>query len=137
MKIISGSDEDCYPFGAKGQAGVYVVHVVPEGPGARAGLEIGHRILEINGNMIDPTDKNKIAMALLEAGDSPTTLRIRKHPPPPGFMVLFMLPHFSSIISLACCLPLYCSSASALNFARVFVRSVLTIILSSITSCRL
>ena len=73
---------------------------MPEGPGARAGLEIGHRILEINGKMIDPTDKNKIALALLEAGDSPTTLRIRKHPPPPGFMVL--LYSFHNFVPYCC-----------------------------------
>lgn len=36
--------------------------------------------------MVDPTDKNKIALALLEAGDK-INLRVRKHPPPHGFMV--------------------------------------------------
>ncbi|CAG7834536.1 unnamed protein product, partial [Allacma fusca] len=87
VKIVSGSEQDCFPFAPKDQPGVYVVHVANDGPAAAAGLEIGHRILEINGKMVDPTDKNKIALALLEAKDK-LALRIRKHPPPLGFMAV-------------------------------------------------
>jgi C-terminal processing protease CtpA/Prc len=88
VKIVSGSEEDCYPFAGKNVngAGVYVVHVVKEGPAWKAGLRTGHRILEINHKMVDPTDKNKIALSLLEARDK-ITLRVRKHPPPTGYMV--------------------------------------------------
>lgn len=35
---------------------------------------------------MDPTDKNKIAIFLLQAGNK-VDLRVRKHGPPPGFMV--------------------------------------------------
>ncbi|ODN01001.1 Protein lap4 [Orchesella cincta] len=84
VKIVSGSDEDCYPFG-NNQAGVFVVYLTKNSPAARCGLRIGHRIIEINGRLVDPTDKNKIAVALLEAGNN-IELKIRKHPPPPGFL---------------------------------------------------
>lgn len=85
MKIVSGSEDDCFPFG-NNQAGVFVVYLTKNSPAARCGLRIGHRILEINGKMVDPTDKNKIAVALLEAGNT-IELKVRKHPPPPGFLV--------------------------------------------------
>ncbi|XP_035705006.1 protein scribble homolog isoform X3 [Folsomia candida] len=85
VKIISGSEEACFPFSFPNQPGVYVVYVTKDGPAARAGLKIGHRILEINGQMVDPTDKNKIAIFLLQAGNK-VDLRVRKHGPPPGFM---------------------------------------------------
>ena len=90
VKIVSGSEEDCYPFAGTnvGGAGVYVVHVVKDGPAWRAGLRTGHRVLEINGKLVDPTDKNKIALSLLEARDK-LNLRVRKHPPPKGFMVIY------------------------------------------------
>jgi len=83
---VSGSVQDCHPFGGKDAAGVYVVHVSKDGPAFHAGLRTGHRILEINKKMVDPTDKNKIALMLLEARDK-IHLRVRKHPPPPGYLV--------------------------------------------------
>jgi S1-C subfamily serine protease len=86
VKIVSGSDEDCYPFSFPNTPGVYVVYVANDGPAARAGLKIGHRIIAINEKLVDPLDKNKIAMSLLEAGNT-IELRVRKHAPPHGFMV--------------------------------------------------
>lgn len=90
VKIVSGSEEDCYPFSFPDQPGVYVVYVNKESSAARAGLKIGHRILEINGKMVDPTDKNNISLSLLQAGNK-IDLRVRKHGPPPGFMVRTIL----------------------------------------------
>lgn len=52
VKIVSGSEEDCFPFSFPNQPGVYVVHLTKNSPAARAGLKIGHRILEINGKMV-------------------------------------------------------------------------------------
>lgn len=96
VKIVSGTPSECFPFGANNLGGVYVVYVNKSGPADKAGLKIGHRILEINDKMVDPSDKSNLSLSLLQAGDN-IKLRTRKHAPPKGFLVSFFMSEVSII----------------------------------------
>ncbi|XP_062900802.1 protein scribble homolog isoform X2 [Mobula hypostoma] len=82
LSIVGGSDHASHPFGIQ-EPGVFISKVVLDGLAARVGLQVGDRILEVNGIDLRHATHQEAVMALL-SHQQQIRLLVRRDPPPPG-----------------------------------------------------
>ncbi|XP_059827516.1 protein scribble homolog isoform X6 [Hypanus sabinus] len=82
LSIVGGSDHASHPFGIQ-EPGVFISKVVPDGLAAQVGLQVGDRILEVNGIDLRHATHQEAVMALL-SHQQQIRLLVRRDPPPPG-----------------------------------------------------
>ncbi|XP_051871988.1 protein scribble homolog [Pristis pectinata] len=82
LSIVGGSDHASHPFGIH-EPGVFISKVIADGLAARAGLQVGDRILEVNSIDLRHATHQEAVMALL-SHQQEIRLLVRRDPPPPG-----------------------------------------------------
>ncbi|XP_048338612.1 protein scribble homolog isoform X3 [Sphaerodactylus townsendi] len=82
LSIVGGSDHSSHPFGIQ-EPGVFISKVIPRGLASRSGLQVGDRILEVNGIDLCHATHQEAVSALL-SNTQQLRMVVRRDPPPPG-----------------------------------------------------
>ncbi|KAK3576946.1 hypothetical protein CHS0354_017620 [Potamilus streckersoni] len=82
LSIVGGSDHSSLPFGVD-EPGIFVSKIVPDGAASRTNLQVGDRILSVNGKDLTNATHQTAVMSLI-APTYEIRVRVRHDPPPKG-----------------------------------------------------